>query len=108
MSYLDFLPEEIHTLIYRIIFDDCLEELMVSHTRKWIERFMCSSCKPETIDDDTPLDMFRYPQQFPFACPCCHVRMCVYCYIRNLTRSRLENVPVYGLCRRCASCIETM
>ena len=105
MSYFDFLPEEVQTQIYRGVFDECLEELMVNHTRKWIERYMCTSCKPDVVDDDTPLNMFKYPERFPFVCPCCGVRICVYCYIRNVTRERLYNRAVYGLCRRCSNLV---
>ena len=103
MSYLDYLPEDVLNHIYHYVYNDCLEELRINYTRKWIEKFMCQDCKPITINDNTSQYHFNYPDKFPFRCAFCDARMCVYCYIRNSIRCRLGSHPNrYGLCKRCS------
>ena len=97
-TYFDILPNEIHEIIYRYVFDSCLEELKQTYSREWIDgigsRYRCIDCCPNRKT--------YYPNLSPFKCTECESGLCWRCWRRTIVYSKMCDDIRYA--NRCEIC----
>lgn len=103
-NYIYTLPDEIISIIYKDVFNNCLDELKRKYPVwhwKFSDKYYCCDANIY-MSFESKCQYSSYPNKFTNTCNCCCRPICSYCWNKSITDARAHRDMTYiGWCNNC-------